>query len=165
MNAGAWGVTALAAAVLFAVGAMGYDYGKTSADADWSTRWAEQVDKLGKEKTEAVESALLVERQSRAKALEVSKDAQEQNASVEIGHADSGPVADRLRIDATKLANSVSNMSHTATLADRSAAATRAAMVLSDLLDRSIQTNRELARAYDLARIAGEACERINDPP
>ncbi|MEG0637301.1 MAG: DUF2514 family protein, partial [Pseudomonas sp.] len=42
----------------------------------------------------------------------------------------------------------------------RGQAATRAAMVLSDLLDRSVATNRELAQAYDRARIAGKQCEQ-----
>lgn len=32
-------------------------------------------------------------------------------------------------------------------------------MVLSDLLERSVDTNRELAAAYERARIAGLACE------
>jgi hypothetical protein len=36
-------------------------------------------------------------------------------------------------------------------------------MVLSDLLDRSVVTNRELAQAYDRARIAGEQCSREHD--
>ena len=45
----------------------------------------------------------------------------------------------------------------------RGEAATRAAMVLSDLLERSVATNRELAQAYDRARIAGEQCAREHD--
>ncbi|WP_080963540.1 DUF2514 family protein [Pseudomonas plecoglossicida] len=36
-------------------------------------------------------------------------------------------------------------------------------MVLSDLLDRSVATNRDLAQAYDRARIAGMACEDYCD--
>ncbi|MHA6160299.1 DUF2514 family protein [Pseudomonas sichuanensis] len=33
-------------------------------------------------------------------------------------------------------------------------------MVLSDLLGRSVNTNRELAKAYDLAQMAGYQCKR-----
>jgi hypothetical protein len=36
-------------------------------------------------------------------------------------------------------------------------------MVLSDLLTRSVETNRELAKAYDQSRIAGEQCRREYD--
>ncbi|WP_454244016.1 DUF2514 family protein [Pseudomonas sp. Y3 TE3536] len=36
-------------------------------------------------------------------------------------------------------------------------------MVLSDLLSRSVATNRDLAQAYDRARIAGQQCEREYD--
>lgn len=36
-------------------------------------------------------------------------------------------------------------------------------MVLSDMLDRSAETNRELAAAYDRARIAGKQCEWEHD--
>lgn len=40
----------------------------------------------------------------------------------------------------------------------RGQAATRAAMVLSGLLARADATNRELAQAYDRARLAGDQC-------
>ncbi|MCY1463236.1 hypothetical protein D9M71_811040 [compost metagenome] len=39
----------------------------------------------------------------------------------------------------------------------------RAAMVLSDLLARADERAGELAKAYDLARIAGQQCEREYD--
>ncbi|WP_149032147.1 DUF2514 family protein, partial [Pseudomonas syringae group genomosp. 3] len=42
---------------------------------------------------------------------------------------------------------------------ERGKAATRAAMVLSDLLGRADARAGELAKAYDGARIAGKACE------
>ncbi|MGH2435332.1 MAG: DUF2514 family protein, partial [Pseudomonas sp.] len=41
----------------------------------------------------------------------------------------------------------------------RGQAATRAAMVLSDLLARADERAGELAKAYDRARIAGQLCE------
>ncbi|MDM9555975.1 DUF2514 family protein [Pseudomonas asiatica] len=36
-------------------------------------------------------------------------------------------------------------------------------MVLSDLLSRSVATNRELAQAYDRAKIAAKMCESTNE--
>ncbi|MDH1148134.1 DUF2514 domain-containing protein, partial [Pseudomonas mosselii] len=41
----------------------------------------------------------------------------------------------------------------------RGQAATRAAMVLSELLDRADARAGELAQAYDRARLAGQQCE------
>lgn len=140
-----------------------YDYGKSAADAEWAEKWATESDTLGRARVAAVESALTEERRARAAAIEATENAHKQNATVDIGHADNGGAADRLRIDAARLANAASNLPSAATLAARSEAATRAAMVLSDLLDRSIETNRELALAYDRARIAGETCERVSD--
>ncbi|KPY93317.1 Uncharacterized protein ALO36_04280, partial [Pseudomonas syringae pv. tomato] len=43
---------------------------------------------------------------------------------------------------------------------ERGKAATRAAMVLSDLLGRADSRAGELAKAYDQSRVAGLACER-----
>jgi len=45
----------------------------------------------------------------------------------------------------------------------RGKAATRAAMVLSDMLTRADERAGELAKAYDRARIAGHQCEREYD--
>lgn len=162
MTGQAWGATAVVVVALFAYGAVCYTNGQSNKDAEWSGKWKDQVAKLDKQKIEAVEAALVAERAARAKSLEASKDAQNQNAKVDAGVVDNGVAADRLRDAATKLAGSGANMPSAATLADRSAAATRAAMVLSELLDRSIQVNRELAAAYDRARIAGLACQKIN---
>ncbi|WP_346395607.1 DUF2514 family protein, partial [Pseudomonas syringae] len=46
---------------------------------------------------------------------------------------------------------------------ERGKAATRAAMVLSDLLGRADARARELAKAYDQSQIAGLACNRFAD--
>jgi len=47
--------------------------------------------------------------------------------------------------------------------AHQRASATRAALVLSQLLERADARAGDLAKAYDRARIAGQACERAND--
>lgn len=84
----------------------------------------------------------------------------EERTIADAGAADADTAGQRLRSDATQLAAAVSCPgSDTATVA-RGETATRAAMVLSDLLSRSVATNRELAQAYDRARIAGQQCER-----
>lgn len=164
MNPLSWGYSVFAICVVFAIGAVGYDYGRSSTNSDWEKRWSKESEKLSAARTTAVEAALLEERAAREREREAVQDAHEQNTRITSGHADNGAAADRLRLDATELANRSARMPDAATVADRSAAATRAALVLSDLLSRSIEVNRELALAYDRARLAGETCERILTP-
>ncbi|NVL35594.1 DUF2514 family protein, partial [Pseudomonas syringae pv. actinidiae] len=68
---------------------------------------------------------------------------------------------DRLRVEAGKLAGATSCAPSNTGAAERGKAATRAAMVLSDLLGRADARARELAKAYDQSRIAGLACNRF----
>lgn len=89
--------------------------------------------------------------------------AYEERTIADVGAADADAAGRRLRSDATELAAAVScSGTDTAAIA-RGKAAARAAMVLSDLLDRSVATNRELAKAYDRAKIAGQQCELEHD--
>ncbi|WP_423815576.1 DUF2514 family protein [Pseudomonas putida] len=64
-----------------------------------------------------------------------------------------------MRDESTQLATAISCPGTDTAAIASGQAATRAAMVLSDLLDRSVATNRELAQDYDRAKIAGLACE------
>ncbi|MNJ75359.1 hypothetical protein D3C77_724460 [compost metagenome] len=64
-----------------------------------------------------------------------------------------------MRDDAAKLAATVSCPATDTAAIARGQAATRAAMVLSDLLARADARAGELAKAYDRARIAGRTCE------
>jgi len=68
-----------------------------------------------------------------------------------------------LQHDAAQLAASVSCPGADPAAVARGQAATRAAMVLSDLLARADARAGELAKAYDQARIAGEQCGRESD--
>lgn len=67
---------------------------------------------------------------------------------------------DRLHVEASQFAATACGDPG---IAQRGASATRAAMVLSDLLQRADKRAGELAVAYDRARIAGLACERSFD--
>ncbi|WP_435653094.1 DUF2514 domain-containing protein [Pseudomonas putida] len=87
----------------------------------------------------------------------------EERTIADAGAADAVAAGQRLRDEAGKLAASVSCPGTDTAAVARGEAATRAAMVLSDLLDRSIATNRELAQAYDRARISGIQCSREYD--
>lgn len=87
----------------------------------------------------------------------------EERTIADAGAADADVAGQRLRSDAAQLAATVSCPGTDTAAVARGQAATRAAMVFSDLLDRSVATNRELAQAYDRARIAGRQCEREYD--
>jgi len=73
--------------------------------------------------------------------------------------ADADAVGLRLRSESVQFAAAVSCPSTDTAAIARGQAATRAAMVLSDLLTRADARAGELAKAYDQARIAGQACE------
>ncbi|MCF1487611.1 DUF2514 domain-containing protein [Pseudomonas sp. AA27] len=94
---------------------------------------------------------------------EVRAHAQEQRTIAEGAAAGADAAGQRLRVEAGKLAATVGCPGQDPAAAARSEAARRAAMVLSGLLDRSVETNRELAAAYDRARVAGLACEASYD--
>ena len=123
--------------------------GQASAQRDSGDRLAEVIG----------ERSARQEEQRRATAQEEARaHAQEQRTIADAGAADADAAGQRLRSDATQLAAAVSCPGTDTAAVARGQAATRAAMVLSDLLDRSVATNRELAQAYDRARIAGEQC-------
>ncbi|WP_313456424.1 DUF2514 domain-containing protein [Pseudomonas sp.] len=87
-------------------------------------------------------------------------DAQEQRTIAYAGAAGADAAGQRLRDDGAQFAASVSCPGADTAAVARGQAATRAAMVLSDLLTRADARAGELAKAYDNARIAGQLCER-----
>ncbi|WP_353618173.1 DUF2514 domain-containing protein [Pantoea sp. Cy-639] len=100
------------------------------------------------------------EEQRRAAAHEeVRAHANEQRTIAEGAAAGADAVGQRLRDEAGKLAAAVGCPGTDTAAIARGQAATRAAMVLSDLLARADARAGELASAYDRARIAGLACE------
>lgn len=128
--------------------------GEASAQRDSGDRLAEVIGERGARQEE----------QRRAEAQEEARaHAQEERTIADSGAADAGAAGQRLHHDANKLAASVSCPGTDTAAVARGQTATRAAMVLSELLQRSVETNRELAIAYDRARIAGEQCQREHD--
>ncbi|PTV65626.1 DUF2514 domain-containing protein [Pseudomonas putida] len=89
--------------------------------------------------------------------------AHEERTIADAGAADADAAGQRLRSHASHLAAAISCPGTDTAAVARGETASRAAMVLSDLLDRSVETNRELAQAYDRARIAGDQCAREHD--
>ncbi|MFF7860802.1 DUF2514 domain-containing protein [Pseudomonas monteilii] len=123
---------------------------RTSAERDSSDRLAEVIGEQGARKEE----------QRRAQAQEEARaHAQEERTTADAGNAGADAAGQQLRDQGAKLAAAVScSGTDTAAIA-RGQAATRAAMVLSELRDRADARAGELAKAYDRARIAGQLCE------
>lgn len=107
--------------------------------------------------TNAGAAARQEEQRRQAAVNKEASDAREQSkaAAVDAGAADAA--GERLHVEAGKLA---ATSCGDPGVARRGETATRAAMVLSDLLQRADKRAGELAVAYDQARIAGLACER-----
>ena len=88
--------------------------------------------------------------------VEAVRDAQSDLSAI----PDVRPELDRVRNTNAELRRQLSSATDAA---QRGEAATRAAMVLSELLDRSAARNVELADRYDRALIAGNLCTSIAD--
>lgn len=158
-----WGARAIALLVVVASYWGAYEHGRSveraeagqiSAERDSGDRMAEV---LGEREARQ-------EEQRRAEAREeVRAHAQEQRTIADAGAASADAAGQRLRGDATQLAAAVSCPGTDTAAVARGQAATRAAMVLSDLLARADARAGELASALDRARIAGQQCEREYD--
>lgn len=110
------------------------------------------------------ERAARQEEQRRAQAQEEARaHAQEERTIADAGAAGADAAGQRLRDEGAKLAATVSCPDPDTGAIARGQAATRAAMVLSDLLARADERAGELAKAYDRARISGQQCEREYD--
>ena len=124
--------------------------GQQSAKRDSGDRLAEVIGER---------SARQEEHRSADAQQEARLKAHEERTIADAGAADAHAAGQRLRSDASQLAATVSCPGTDTASVARGEAATRAAMVLSDLLARADARAGELAKAYDQARIAGDLCE------
>lgn len=158
-----WGLRALALLLVVASYWATYQHGRSVERAESAAASAQRDsrDRL----TEVLgERSARAEEQRRAQAQEEARaHAREEHKVADVGAAAADAAGRRLQHDAANIAATVSCPSPDPAIAARGEAARRAAMVLSDLLNRSVETNRELASAVDRARIAGLACERSYD--
>ncbi|MGE8324272.1 MAG: DUF2514 domain-containing protein [Pseudomonas sp.] len=128
--------------------------GQQSAQRDSGDRLAEVIGER---------SARQEEHRSADAQQEARVKAHGERTIADAGAADADAAGQRLRSDASQLAAAVSCPSTDTAAIARGQAATRAAMVLSDLLTRADARAGELAKAYDQARIAGQQCEAEYD--
>ncbi|WP_176509457.1 MULTISPECIES: DUF2514 domain-containing protein [Pseudomonas] len=124
---------------------------QASAERDSGDRLAEVIGERGARQEE----------QRRAQVQEEARaHAQEERTIADSGAAGADPAGQRVRGEAASFAAAVSCPGTDIAAVARGQAATRAAMVLSDLFARADARAGELAKAYDQARIAGQLCER-----
>lgn len=140
-----------------------YCHGKSVADARWEAEWA----KHSASQANGVASATIVNRaeeQRRQSAVnQVGSDAGEKIVSAVADGTAADAAGERVREQAGKFAAGASCPPSDTGAARRSASATSAALVLSDMFQRADKRAGELAKAYDRARIAGQSCERAYD--
>lgn len=157
------GLAILAVAVLLASHWAAYEHGRSvelaqagqqSAKRDSGDRLAEVIGER---------AARAEEHRSADAQHEARVKGHEERAIADAGTAVADAAGQRLRNEAGQFAATISCPSTDTTAVARGQAATRAAMVLSDLLVRADERAGELAKAYDSARAAGRQCEREYD--
>ena len=155
------------AAVLLALGALygAYHHGVSTTNATWKAEWNDRDtrDAQAKEQNEAAERA---KEQSRQQAI--NKVVQNGQALIDTAAAAvtaANRESDRLRSAADGLASRIaaSQAGGNSCTAAASAAATRAVMVLADVLKRADQRAGDLATVADQARARGLTCEQAYD--
>ncbi|PBP34087.1 hypothetical protein CCL11_26035 [Pseudomonas syringae] len=163
MKALPWKAVGLLLILLALAGALygAYRHGVSVTDLAWKAKWAEEVSTQS-EAVATTTTEYRTEEQRRQKAAnQVANDARQNQTAALTDAAIADAAGDRLRVEAGKLAATASCVPGDTGAAERGKAATRAAMVLSDLLGRADARAGELAKAYDESRIAGLACNRI----
>jgi len=140
-----------------------YQQGLSVARAEAQAAWA-QRDSSDRLVEAQGQRQARQEEQRRAQAQEEARaHAHVQHQMAAAGAAGAAAAGQRLQHDAAQLAASVRCPGTDPAAVARGQAATRAALVLSDLLARADARAGELAKAYDQARIAGLQCAQEYD--
>ncbi|VVO32659.1 hypothetical protein PS689_05129 [Pseudomonas fluorescens] len=153
-----WKVLAIIAA-LISCWVWGFSHGSNKVEADWQQKWDREL-KAQSQAVATTTTEYRTEEQRRQKAAnQVANDARQEQAVAISDAAGADAAGDRLRNEAGKLAASASCMPSDPGIADRGKNATRAAMVLSDLLGRADARAGDLARHADRLTVSLQACE------
>ncbi|VVQ29757.1 hypothetical protein PS943_01486 [Pseudomonas fluorescens] len=152
------------AAVALVAGALfgAYHHGLSVKDVEWSRKWSDRntLDAEARVQNEAAERA-----KEQARQLSINKAIQDGQQIIDQATADAAAArvsADSLRGAADNLAHrlAASEAGGNSCTAAASKAATRAAMVLADVLKRADQRAGDLAEVADQARARGMTCEQ-----
>jgi len=148
-----------AAVLALLIGA--YRWGAHNEASDWEKKWAQRDAAEAIVRGDAVQAAREEEQSRYAARDEAARASREQDNRITSDGAVLTAGINGLRVDAVQFVQRSSSCPGVAAPTGGGTSATRAAMVLTDLLERSIETNRELAQAFDRARNAGLTCERL----
>ncbi len=136
-----------------------YRHGVSVTDSKWQVKWSDQVSAQAQAVATTTTEYRTEEQRRQKAANQVANDARQEQTAAIADAVVADAAGDRLRSEAGKLAASASCVPSDPGIADRGKNATRAAMVLSDLLSRADARAGELARYADQLRVAGRTCE------
>ncbi|MEE5042889.1 DUF2514 domain-containing protein [Pseudomonas alliivorans] len=140
-----------------------YRHGVTVTDLAWQAKWAKEVSTQSQAVATTTTEYRTEEQRRQKAANQVANDARKEQTVALADAAGADAAGDRLRSEAGKLAASASCVPGDPGIAERGKNATRAAMVLSDLLSRADARAGELAKYADATRIAVLACQSFYD--
>lgn len=153
----------LVLAVVFAIGATGWRIGVSQTDRSWQVKWAERDATEAQVRGDAAQAARDEEQRRYAVQDEAARVSRDQDKRITSDGAVLAADVGGLRLDTASFVHRTSQCPSSPAAADRGPAATRAAMVLSELLDRSVSVNQELAAAYDRVRNSAVTCAKLYD--
>ncbi|MEE4133099.1 DUF2514 domain-containing protein [Pseudomonas viridiflava] len=136
-----------------------YRHGVSVTDSQWQVKWSEQVSTQAQAVATTTTEYRTEEQRRQSAANQVANDARQEQAVAIADAASADAAGDRLRNEAGKLAASASCVPGDPGITDRGKNATRAAMVLSDLLSRADTRAGDLARHADRLTVSLQACE------
>ncbi|WP_439885664.1 DUF2514 domain-containing protein [Pseudomonas syringae] len=136
-----------------------YRHGVTVTDSRWQVKWSEQVSTQSQAVAATTTEYRTEEQRRQSAANQVANHARQEQTAALADAAGADAAGDRLRNEAGKLAASASCVPSDPGISDRGKNATRAAMVLSDLLGRADARAGDLARHADRLTVSLQACE------
>lgn len=158
-----WGARVIALLLVVASYWGAYEHGQAVKDAEWQIRWAvrDAADKQAWAEADVAERA-----KEQARQLSINRAIQDGQKSIDQAVADAAAARDDLRVRneadraASHATSAVSGFSCTAAA---SAAASRAVLVLADVLKRADERAGNLAADADQGRSRGMTCEKAYD--
>lgn len=136
-----------------------YRHGVSVTDSKWQVKWSDQVSAQSLAVATTTTEYRTEEQRRQSAANQVANNARQEQTAALADAVVADAAGDRLRNEAGKLAASASCVPSDPGIADRGKNATRAAMVLSDLLGRADARAGDLARHADRLTVSLQACE------
>lgn len=153
-----WAIVALIF-VLSILSAVGITYRLT--DLVWQNNWNERELQISKAENEALKEKSAIEAKWQAKADQIREEGKKNEDVARNDASSANDAIDRLRQRVNKiLADAAANDSGSPA---RGKTATEAVNLLSDMLWKSIERNRQLSEYADRAGNAGAVCEKYYD--